>query len=272
MKFVYSAFALATAATALAHPVVCSYDLYRPAAVEAIVRHTLADENIALLGGRDILTGIPSGSMYLLQRSQVLGSMRFVQDDRAGTSELSLTDADGKTYFQMTERTFVCPPENPLGRCKLTELTTELDKLATSPAPFGQMLDPQGLLHFYKYGKEVNAGDWQGQFGETLRWLQDVTTHPHFSRAILATDPASRIYYALASDAFLAPYVDRLTFFFDGTYWVVKGVVPSDGVYGAVIDRMREAGFSNVNPEMTIDTGTALPLPPEVPFAGECYQ
>lgn len=255
--------------SASAYPA-CGYDLYRPVTVENIVRQTVAKAGIAMLGNRNLVNGVPSGSVYMMRASQILGTVQFVDDVRTGSSQLTLTDADGKAYFEMRERTYVCPETNPIGRCKLTEITTELDQLSTTPAPFGVLLDPRGYLRFYKYGKEVPAQDWRAQLGETIRWMQGVMTTPRISRAIVATDAESRIFYALASDPVAAPYADRLSMFFDGTYWVVMGRVPSNFVYGRVIDVIRAAGYRWVKPEMTIDTGTALPLPPEIHYEA-CY-
>jgi len=213
----------------------CAYDVYRPAMITRILLSTLWDAGVGITRYGADETRLPAGGSYLLRDNQIWGALRFTDDVRAGTSELVVADAEGVTIARVAERTAICPPETSpvgaIGRCKLTEITTELDQLAMSPPPFSMVLDPFGRQHTLRYGKPMLAHDWRGQLGETVRWLQNVVTHPRQVRAVAARNTQEAIFFSLASDALVAPYVHRLSYFFDGTYWVVTGRVPSNEVY-----------------------------------------
>jgi len=249
-----------------AHPFFCGYEAYRPAAINQYIRGTAGAEGIALLENQP-----PNGTLLLVRDSNLLGMLTFTEDIRAGTSDLQLADAMGKKIVEAKETTYPCPPENPLGRCHLTEVQTELDTLAPLAPPFSILLEPTGALHLMKYGKDVLPQDWRPLFGEMLGWITSILAHPTAVVPIVPTSDAQRIFLILASDNFLTPYVGRLSLARYGPYWVITGVVPSLAVYDSILADLQAHGIFAVQPNMIIDTRTQLPIAFKPDFGG-CYE
>jgi hypothetical protein len=126
-------------------------------------------------------------------------------------------------------------------------------------------------LSFFKYGKDVSPADWHAQFGQMLRWLQAVITHPTEVNTLQALDDQQRIQIILATDPLISPYIERLSISWESPYWEIRGVVPSDAVYGAVLEDLQKKGFLAVKPDMIIDERTELPAKLGVNLAA-CYE
>jgi hypothetical protein len=248
----------------------CGYDAYRPATLASVVAHDLRATGIVELTPALPLPAGPVGARWLGRDGAVVGMVAYAQDTEGGTSSVQYSDAAGKPIFTAAERVYPCPPDRPLGRCHLVEITTSLDAVPSNPPPFSVLLDPVGGLLLEKYGEPVLPQDWRPQFGETVRWLE-ASLSSQAGVPLAPVDPRQRLFLILASDPEIAPYVGRLTIAWASPYWVITGVVPSNEVYDLILGDLQAQGIYAVRPDMIIDTRTALPPRLEINLAA-CYE
>lgn len=262
---------LGFAQSGMAHTQPCLYEVFQPLSLLDHVRFELRDRDIAELGSTYPVYGLPQDRINFLHRSAVLAQATVEVDVRTGFSEVTFFDTGNRILARATQRKYPCPFPHPTGLCTELSFWTELDGATpTQIAPFSITKGPEYGTKYLRYGKQVGAFDWRHDYRKSVEWLLSTISNSPTSFLVKGATPRERLFIALASDPFVAPYVHRLSFI-EGSRFIIKGRVPSNYVYGLVIDRAREVGFYNVDPQMIIDTGSHVP-PYLSPLLSSCFR
>jgi hypothetical protein len=266
----------------------CRVEAFGPGPVYKEVLRHLPGAGVAALPPAVLSGSLPLGRTTLVRGGAVVGQITYAADPRDGTAALVVADAAGKTLMAVRDTRQVClPPFSPAGLCReLTASTSLQPPLAPPPSPpaapgpgrmpWELMLGPDDaeLPAYTRYGTPVDFYTYQHSFLDALAWLNATLATTQVVAVPQAATPELRGYWALAADPFVAPYLPRLTFTYGydkgAMRLVVHGVVPSDAVYGQVIDDLARAGFPSADPDLIIDTRTALP-PDTDPVVLGCY-
>lgn len=265
--FVTATLALVLVASVTASADPCRYAIHRPDAVARGLRHALPDLGIASLSPEFRLAEIPLGREALLRGPAIVGQSSYAEDVRRGVKELTVFDARGGILFRIIETKYVCPSGQPAGLCRQIQAYTDLQRVQGELYPFVITMGPLNELpHYFRYAAPVDYATFEHDFAEATDWLKRTLVGTPLLVEPTRVTPEQRVFWALAGDPLIAPYLARLTLRMGKQYFVIRGVVPSNEIYGLIIDRAREAGFFAVDPQMIIDTRTRLPpLPPAVP-------
>lgn len=237
----------------------CWYQSYRPGSVARFLERHLADWGVAAVPYRFTSpAGQPAGpgTQSLLRSGGLIGTLRYEEEVARGFSQLTVRDADGKIVLEVTETNTVVPP----GLERRIAMYTSLQPPTPPAFPFTATLPPlSSYPRFARYGTTVDFATFSTDFNDQLTWLRDVLRTTTVWQPPMVATPFDRLFWAMASDPLVAPYVHRLTFHRGADRWWVRGRVPSNAVYGAILDRGRAAGFPFLAPDMIIDTRTAKP-------------
>jgi hypothetical protein len=258
--FFYSTAVLATA------NVPCRFAIFRPNVVLTTIERDYPQSGLSIARGIE-LEGLPSGRLSIMRGPVIVGQIEFVLDVQRGYKRLTVWHAAERVIkLEIVERDSVCPQEYPAGLCHRIWAYTDLQPILHPYFPFMTEIVPGELQKFHRYSKRVDFATFSSDFREALEWLKGVfqttqsVVRPRFTSSL------QRLRYAIASDPELAPYVDRFTFSTstrDPRMIAVHGTVPSNFLYGRVIDRIRDAGWPYVDPaHLIIDTRTRIDPPP----------
>ena len=237
----------------------CPWQAYSPGFVKDVVRYQLAEREMSVIAANRL--GIKQDSSLILRKGGAVGSFQFDQDIRKGESRLVLSDTRGNDLLTLIET--VAPCATATGRCTTITLDSELDSQGDVPA-FELRLTPEGNF-FNRYGHAQNPVIWRGEFIETIHWAAATLSQ---EKAVLSKEfqgPRGALLLSLAADPYVAPYFPLVQAYGVNGVLVFSGVVPSNFVYGRIIDRAHDAGFFSIKMDVTIDTGLKGPdvlLPP----------
>ncbi len=244
--------------SAIAEP--CRYAEFQPGFAYERFLYRAHEAQIGVLGPVHSVMGLPAGRSNLIYDGAVVAQISQVRDVAKGLYELTvLHPVTDHVLLQITETKTVCNS----GLCHRLQMWTDLQKPTAKSFPFIVTSGPRdfGPVTFSRYGTEVGYNTFRKEFGEAFRWLFEVLLSSKTGYRPEIKELNARLSWALASDADIAPYFDRFSFSIskqDPRVIVVTGTAPSNFVYGRVLDRIRDSGFSHVNPKITIDTRTSM--------------
>lgn len=249
----------------------CEREVFTPDAIRHEVLGFLPELGIAALPINQpipgsVLGGLP-GRQDLLRHEQLIGQISFREDARHGFSELAVLDGRDLPFIQVRESHFACPGADAGGPCHLITLSSEREpELAGVPAYAIRADGPlEGArARYFKYGKEIGRYDFTNGVRETLRWLNATLSQTQSVFPMKALVPLDRARWLLASDPYVVGYLSSIRLYPSRGQLVIAGVVPSNFVYGRVIDRVRDAGFRYLRVDLIIDTRTQIPRMPAI--------
>jgi len=236
----------------------CAYASFQPGRVLEQLVNSAQEAGVAIVQADAAPGGLTPGRAHLAKNGALVGQLLFEQNVAKGSSVLTVFHPkDSSILYQVSESTSVCPPRFPTGQCRRIEAWTSEQPPTGQHFPFLLTAGPQNAYpEFFRYTSSVSYSTFMREFRETFGWLMNVlVTLPDPVVPELRT-PRERMAWALATDPAVAPYVNGIRYFTTGSHGgvvEVHGRVPSNYVYGRVIDALRSAGFYRVNPKMIID-------------------
>lgn len=257
---------------AQAHP--CRYAEFQPQFLSERLAFEAPQAEIAVLGERHSIPGLPAGRTSFLSNGGITAQMSFTKNALKGSQSLMVVHPiTNQVFMQVEDTSFVCPSDptpgaKPEGLCHQLEIWTDLQKPQGKVMPFSLFRGPraEAPMQYRRYGAEVSYTTFRREFAEAYAWLLDAMAHSVTGYRPEAKNPFDRATWNLASDLHIAPYFDRFglqTSQKDPRVTIVTGVAPSNFIYHRVMDRVKEAGFRYLDPRMIIDTRTLIvPRPP----------
>ena len=263
---------LGFARVGMAHPQPCLYEVFQPVTLLDHLRFELRDRGIAELPAAYPVYGLPPGRINFLHKSAVVGQATVEVNIRTGSSDVIFFDTRKRILARATEKAYPCPFPHPTGLCRELTFTTELDSATPTQIPaFSISRGPDFGIRYLRYGNPIGAFQWRHEYRDSVEWLLATLANPEVYFLVKTGTAKERLFFALASDPWVAPYVHRLTLIEGSQRLIIKGRVPSNYVYGLVIDRAREVGLVNIDPQLIIDTRIAIP-PYLAPLLSSCFR
>ena len=255
----------------------CRYAEFQPQHILDRLVYEAFEEKIAVLGVRHTIPGLPAGRTSFLSNGGVTAQVSLLKNPLKGSQSLSVTHpVTNLVLMQIEDTSFVCPTADPKtgakveGLCHRLEIWTDLQKPQQKSMPFVIYRGPriETAMRYTRYDAEVSYATFRREFAEAYQWLLGAIANNLASFRPEGKNPFDRATWSLAADFYVAPYFERFglqTSPKDKRVTVITGVAPSNFVYGRVIDRVKEAGFRYVDPQMRIDTRTAYyPVRPHI--------
>ncbi len=257
----------------------CSYAAYQPAYLYDQLAYQAAETNLTFLGASHTVPGLPAGRSTLIANGMVVAQIAFGKDVAKGLAQMTVFHPQtNQVFFQVTDTKFVCPVNDaaktagnpPTGLCHRLEAWNDLqkpvDKLPAFSITWGPRIDSAPV--FKRYSAEVSYGVFRREFAEANAWLLGALASVPNGYRPEPKVPFDRATWNFASDLDVAPYFDRFSLSVskkDKRVVVVRGVAPSNFIYGRVIDLVRTAGFPYVDAQIIIDTRTSVvPVRPQI--------
>lgn len=244
----------------------CMTSAYVPQAIYRQVLGRLPELKIAAVARHLVDRAGPIAAdeqQILIRNGDIVGIIQFRTDARTASSTFNVWDADGVALFSLQDRRRLCADisEAP-GLCHEVMVATELQPSLGDTLPLVMTLKPDigAYPHYHRYGHEVGFVDWRAGFADMLAWLNATLADTTTTIKPQAQTAKEKIFWSLASEPMIAPYLDRLSIDDAGVRITINGVVPSRYIYDLVLEQAFRAGYPTVGTNMTIDTRTALPL------------
>jgi hypothetical protein len=240
------------------------YESYRPKALAFQLTRGLGALGIVALPPSIPIRGLPEGRTTLINGArQVVAQIDQKEDTLHGFTRFVIYDVRGGVLFEATERIAPYPAKDPRSLRYETVINTLRDAVFKGPA-FSLSVEPgytdryhtygASTVTFRRYAHATSHYDWNTELVSSLEWLHGVLVNPETTFAIRIDSPRDAVYWTIASDPQLVPYLPGLRFSLVRGRVVVSGVVPSTAVYNLIVLRTLRAGFS-IDPRLTIYTG-----------------
>jgi hypothetical protein len=235
---------------------ICSYTAFTPQPVFHYLAERFSEMRIALVpnSGACSAVNVSANNLLILHDSTLLGQMRYIDDVRSGRSELLVFDAYGAPLASMIQTTQPCPQGDYPSLCRKTELWTELDSIAGSPAPFAVEVK-SGHVRYFRYGKESNVSAWRYEFNDAVQWVINSILNNNDVRLIHSSSMLARFTLALASDPVVVAYLPWISIYSDRGHLVVSGRLPSTAVHSLILSHALDLGLYKVKMNTIIDSG-----------------
>lgn len=228
----------------------CRYDAFTPENMQQELTSQLA------------LLDTDNGTALLMRDSKVIGHVEQTNDVRQNEFSLTVADAARAILFSVNEHHEFCNLHSTPGMCRTIEISTEQQPVTDDGiAAFSVKLAPNAYYaDYYRYGVRVSFLDWRLQLADSVSWLADVFEQTTVSTQPRATTRGERLYWALASERIVAPYLPQLVIDENRRGdLIVTGTVPSNAVFDRVVVAAHAAGFWTFDPRLVIDTGMDRP-------------
>jgi hypothetical protein len=255
IAFLVTLFGVTSAASAYPQ---CFFDVFEPQALTREVSAAVATAGIAtanLNREKDAF----STRMMLLRDGMIVGEMYSSVDARFGRAEMTVLSAAGDVLMRFEETRKPCIGPHAAGLCASIEGFTEFESpLDTWPAYSVWVGADESFPTYLRYDKYVSRWEFRRSLINSIDWLVATLDATDVYREPITTSAEEQLFWALASNPTVAPYVHRLTISSKRDRLVITGVVPSNFVYDQVVQAAFDAGLWTVVPELVIDTGTAI--------------
>lgn len=250
------------------HPA-CAFDAFEPQALFVELSQSLPAEGIAVVNlNKD--PGATNTRSLLMRGNAIVGELFQSFDARAAKSEMTVLSADGDVLLHFDEKRGPCLFADRTGLCTTIAGYTELEpQLDGKPAYVLELGPDEVYPTFYRYDVLVPRLEYKRILFESLEWLVSVLDTTDVTRIPVAATPEEQIYWSLAGNPAVAPYLERLTIETRSGRLILRGVVPSNFVYGEVVGTLTSMRLWTVVPDLIIDTRTGLALDPR-PTPSRC--
>lgn len=232
----------------------CTFQRFQPIAFRTFVLDTLPGLNLTIVppgfaaSSQLPLESTASNLIRMARDEDIIAVMAHGDDLLTGVSKTLIEDGNGLFVMQVTTEPYLCG----YATCYETLYQTAKDQYA----PFRVTYSPLEGVDYYLYGESVGYTLFVAELQQTMNWLFEVLSSRDPAAYVLIGSPEARLRYRIATDPQLAAYAERISLV--GTHPVIHiyGTVPSNAVYGWIIDHALDLGFYQVNPHMVVDTGT----------------
>lgn len=249
---------LPLASAASASPV-CAFDVFEPQALTRELTASLPSVGIAVvsLDDKSATASRSNARLLLVRDGAIVGELYSATDVRAAKAEMTVLSASGDVLMHFEESRRPCRSGRSAGMCShiegFTELEAPLDHL---PAYRLEVGPDKTFPTYYRYDARVNSMEYRDALLSSLDWLTATLDSTDITRQPVNITPESQVYWALASNPDVAPYLDRFTISSQRDHLVIKGVVPSNFIYDQVVQAALHVGLWRVVPDLIIDTRT----------------
>lgn len=247
----------------------CYYEIYRPENVAREVVRSLPDLDIAKIGPEFPIDGVTAGRTNLIRGQQVVAQIETVEDVVHSLKRWTVYDVKGQRLLDVAERAYPCPQDDPIGTCKEITINTLRDASFKGPA-FTVLVSPDRPIKYVRYARPVGWYDFRTGLWDSIQWLRETLVKTTDTEHIDATTLEEKIFWAIAADPIVAPYLGRLTITVRPDRPHISGVVPSNQVWDLILIRARAAGVKYLAPDMKIDGRTFIDPGPDFPRLGRC--
>ena len=250
-------------ANAVAYREACQYAVYSPEAIFVKMRNELTERGISDLAPGEGPLGsseLASDRWNFLRGIGVVARMSYNENLVKGYSALSIYDTDDHILLLLKESTYKCPKENPVGICRIITLSTALESVSSPAQPYTMIQSDSGF-EYLRYGNPVTAAVWRRNFRSTINHILDVVSKSSKTLPIAAQSIEASYFFTMAANAQLAPYVSQIEINYRNGVLHLTGRLPH-GIYDRLISESIASGFTNINPNIIIDSA-AWVLPPE---------
>jgi hypothetical protein len=277
-KIALSLIGLLTALPAFGLSHACEYEVFTAANLQREILARLPELGVSALPPAlsPVSFGGDSapGKLALLRDESLIGELRFQENSRRGLFQLLILDSAGRTLLSVTETHVACPGGNAAGPCHRIDLATELEPPLGGVMPYSVIAEGPlnaTIPHYLKYGRYIGRYDFTLGLKEALLWLDNALRNAQSVLPLKALTPFERVKLRLAADPYIAPYLGRIEVLEYRGELVLRGVVPSNFVYGRVIDHFHSLGLWGIRPHLIIDTRLQL-APAYFPELMRCFR
>jgi hypothetical protein len=248
----------------------CQFHVYQPESLVDELTASLPATGIAVVNLNR--SARPTNTRSLLIRDgMIVGELYASVDPRAAKSEMTVLSAAGDVLMHFEAGKGRCRDRFTAGLCSYIEGYTELEGLLDGSPAYAVYTGPDGAgsPHYFRYDAPVGRLPFRRALISAFDWLTTTLDATDVTREPLNATMAERFYWHLGSLPAVAPYVHRLRVSDIHGRLVVRGVVPSNFVYDAIVRAAIDAGMWDIQPDLIIDTGTEI-LGPQWTLS-QCY-